>query len=74
MLGDRFNPGEYRYAKNNELYYVVKYNKGQFIKIIQNIVDKPVSTVDAKVLLLVVQEVSGNRRDSVQQWHCHLSK
>ena len=51
--GRQIQVGEGHYVKIDELHYVEDYEKGQFIKIIQNLEDKPVSTVDAKVQLRV---------------------
>ena len=51
--GHQIRPGEGHYVKIDELHYVEDYEKGQFIKIIQNLADKPVTAIDTKVQLRV---------------------
>ncbi len=51
--GRKIQPGDGHYIKIDQLHYIEDYEKGQFIKIIQNLADKPVSTVDAKMQLRV---------------------
>ncbi|MEE3193381.1 MAG: hypothetical protein VX289_02595, partial [Candidatus Poribacteria bacterium] len=47
--GREIHPGEGHYVKIDDLHYREDYEKGSYIKYIQNVSDKPVSAIDAKI-------------------------
>ena len=47
--GREIHPGEGHYVKIDDLHYREDYEKGDYIKYIQNVSDKPVSAIDAKI-------------------------
>jgi len=47
--GREIRPGEGHYVKIDDLHYREDYEKGNYIKYIQNTNDKPVSAIDAKI-------------------------